>query len=183
MIATKLQISANRCNVRYSTGPYTPDGKLKSAFNGVKHGLNQPPPHKLVLKYLAPYAEQYGVSTSSAHETDISRALLAIATADAQIDRVYTVMAQAPTHEEERRDQEFFLEWRSCFTGKNYQEAVLRAGVEMFDQMALQYDKMHYSNPKTLKRHLNAAINARRKAIKRMNAILDNFSKAKPISP
>jgi len=92
-------------------------------------------------------------------------------------------MAQAPTHEEERRDREYFLEWRLCFTGKNHQEAALRAGVKMFDQMARQYDKMHYSNPKTLKRYLDAAINARRKATKRMNAILDNFSEAKPISP
>ena len=183
MMATKLQIAANRRNARHSTGPYTPEGKLKSAFNGVKHGLNQPPSHALVLKYLAPYAHDYGVDTSRAHETDLGRALLAIATADAQIDRVYTVMAQAPTHEEERRDREYFLEWRLCFTGKNYQEAALRAGVKMFDQMARQYDKMHYSNPKTLNRYLNAAINARRKAIKRVNAILDNFSETKPISP
>ena len=181
-MATKLQIAANRRNARHSTGPYTPDGKLKSAFNGVKHGLNQPPPHDLVLKYLAPYAHEYCVDTSAAHKTDLGRALLAIATADAQIDRVYKVIAQAPTHDEERRDREYFMEWRMCFTGKNYREAALRAGVKMFDQMARQYDKKHYSNPKTLNRYLDAAINARRKAIKRLHTILPNFSETKPIS-
>lgn len=171
-MATKLQIAANRRNARHSTGPYTPDGKLKSAYNGVKHGLNQPPPHKLVLKYLTPYAKEHGVDTARAHETDLGRALLAIATADAQIDRVYTVMAQAPTHEEELRDRRYFMEWRLCFIGKNYQEAALRAGVKMFDQMARQYDRMHFSNPKTLNRYLNAAINARRKAMKRLEALM-----------
>lgn len=70
-----------------------------------------------------------------------------------------------------------------CLTGKNYREAALRAGVKMFDQMARQYDKKHYSNPKTLNRYLDAAINARRKAIKRLHTIIPNFSETKPISP
>ena len=181
-MTTKLQIAANRRNARHSTGPYTPEGKLKSAFNGVKHGLNQPPPHEMVLKYLEPYAQEYGVDVSNAHQTDLGRALLAIATADAQIDRVLTVIAQAPTHEEERRDRKYFMEWWMCFTGKNYKEAALRAAVKMFDQMARQYDRMHYSNPKTLNRYLNAAINARRKAMKRLTSIASEFSEAKPIS-
>ena len=182
-MATKLQIAANRRNSRKSTGPYTPEGKLKSAFNGVKHGLNQSPPHELVMKYLEPHAQEYGVDTSEAHQTEIGRALLSIATADAQIDRVFTVIAQAPTHEEELRDRKYFLEWRQCFTGKNYQEAALREGVKMFDQMARRYDRMHFSNPKTRNRYLDAAINERRKAIKRLDAILHKFSEAKPISP
>ena len=182
-MATKLQIAANRRNARHSTGPYTPEGKLKSAFNGVKHGLNQPPPYDLVLMYLEPHAQEYGVDVSNAHQTDLGRALLAIATADAQIDRVFTVIAQAPTHEEERRDRKYFQEWRQCFTGKNYQEAALREGVKMFDQMARQYDRMHFSNPKTRNRYLNSAINARRKAMKRLMTILSKFSEAKPNSP
>ena len=181
-MATKLQIAANRRNSRKSTGPYTPEGKLKSAFNGVKHGLNQSPPHELVIKYLEPYAQEHGVDISNAHQTDLGRALLAIATSDAQIDRVFTVIAQAPTHEEELRDRKYFLEWRQCFSGKNYQEAALREGVKMFDQMARQYDRMHFSNPKALNRYLNAAINARRKAMKRLNALLSQFSETKPIS-
>ncbi|MBF9053389.1 hypothetical protein LSUCC1028_03965 [Rhodobacterales bacterium LSUCC1028] len=118
-MATKLQIAANRRNSRKSTGPYTPDDKLKSAFNGVKHGLTQSPPHELVLKYLEPYAQEYGVDTSEAHQTEIGRALLSIATAEAQIDRVFTVIVQAPTHEEELRNRKYFLEWRQSFTGKN----------------------------------------------------------------
>ncbi|WP_340261021.1 hypothetical protein [Roseobacter sp. HKCCA0882] len=118
------------------------------------------------------YAQEYGVDVSNAHQTNLGRALLAIATADAQIDRVFTVIAQAPTHEEERRDRKYFMEWRMCFTGKNYKEAALRAAVKMFDQMARQYDRMHYSNSKTLNRYLNAAINARRKAMKRLNSLL-----------
>ena len=181
-MATKLQITANRRNSRKSTGPYTPDGKLKSAFNGVKHGLNRSPPNELVLKYLEPYAQEYGVDVSNAHQTDLGRALLAIATSDAQIDRVFTVIAQAPTHEEELRDRKYFLEWRRCFTGKNYQEAALREGVKMFDQMARQYDRMHFSNPKTLNRYLNSAINTRRKAMKRLMTILSKFSETKPNS-
>ena len=64
------------------------------------------------------------------------------------------------------------MEWRLCFTGKNYQEAALRAGVKMFDQMAQQYDRMHFSNPKTLNCYLNAAINAHRKAMKRLEALV-----------
>ena len=181
-MATKLQIAANRSNARMSTGLTTLDGRRKSSQNSVLQGLNQQPPHDLVLKYLAPYAKEYGVDTSEAHQTEIGRALLSIATADAQIDRVFTVIAQAPTHEEELRDRKYFLEWRQCFTSKNYQEAALREGVKMFDQMARQYDRMHFSNPKTLNRYLNSAINARRKAMKRLMIILSKFFETKPNS-
>ena len=48
----------------------------------------------------------------------------------------------------------------------------MRAGVKMFDHMARQYDKMHFSNPKTLNRYLNATINARRKAMKRLDTLV-----------
>ncbi len=59
-MATKLQITANRSNARKSTGPKTREGRRSSSQNGVRHGLNQPPPHDLILKYLEPYAKEYG---------------------------------------------------------------------------------------------------------------------------
>jgi hypothetical protein len=39
VMATESQINANRANAQHSTGPSTPEGKLKSSHNAVKTGL------------------------------------------------------------------------------------------------------------------------------------------------
>ena len=38
-MATESQINANRANAQHSTGPSSPEGKLKSSHNAVKTGL------------------------------------------------------------------------------------------------------------------------------------------------
>jgi hypothetical protein len=38
-MATDKQIAANRMNAKLSTGPRTPEGKLRSASNALRHGL------------------------------------------------------------------------------------------------------------------------------------------------
>jgi hypothetical protein len=41
-MATDKQIAANRRNAQLSTGPRTPEGKLRSASNALRHGLFSP---------------------------------------------------------------------------------------------------------------------------------------------
>ena len=182
-MATKLQIAANRANARKSTGPKTREGRRRSSQNGVRHGLNQPPPHGLVLKYLEPYAKEYGVDISEAHQTELGRALLSIATADAQIDRVLTVIANAPTHDDERKRAEFWMDHLLTYPRRSGQDAIYRQAIKLIHRCEQKADRRNYSNTKTRNRYLDAAINARRKAIKRLDAILHKFSEAKPISP
>lgn len=181
-MATMRQFAANRSNSRFSTGPRTAQGRRKSSQNGVRHGLNRPPPHDLVLEYFELYASEHGISAANAHTTELSRSILAIATADAQIDRVLTVIANAPTHEDERKRADFWLDTILMFPMRNEHDAIMRQAVKLIERCERNQINKAYSNPKTLNRYLNAAINARRKAIKRMNSILDNFSEAKPIS-
>ena len=38
-MATESQINANRANAQSSTGPSSPEGKLKSSHNAIKTGL------------------------------------------------------------------------------------------------------------------------------------------------
>jgi hypothetical protein len=38
-MATPIQVEANRANAQLSTGPSSPEGKLKSSHNALKHGL------------------------------------------------------------------------------------------------------------------------------------------------
>lgn len=182
-MATKLQVAANRSNARKSTGPKTRDGRRRSSQNGVRHGLNQPPPHDLVLKYLEPYANEYGVNISDAHQTDLGRALLSIATADAQIDRVLTVIANAPTHDEERKRAEFWMDYLLSFPRRSGQDAIYRQAIKLIHRCEQNANRRNYSKPKTRNRYLDAAINGRHKAIKRLDAILHKFSEAKPNSP
>ena len=167
-MATKLQVAANRANASKSTGPKTQEGRRRSSQNGVRHGLNQPPPHDLVLKYLEPYAKEYGVDISEAHQTEIGRALLSIATADAQIDRVLTVTASAPTHDDERERAEFWMDLMLTFPRRSGQDAIYRQAIKLIQRCEQNADRRNYSNPKTRNRYLNAAINARSKAIKRL---------------
>ena len=181
-MATKLQVAANRSNARKSTGPKTREGRRRSSQNGAKHGLNQPPPHDLVLKYLEPYAKEYGVDVSEAHRTDLGRALLAIATADAQIDRVLQVIANAPTHDDERKRAEFWMDHLLSYPQRSGQDAIYRQAIKLIHRCEQNADRRNYSNPKTRNRYLNAALNARRKAIKRLDALLPQFSEAKPNS-
>ena len=182
-MATKLQVAANRSNARKSTGPKTREGRRRSSQNGVRHGLNQPPPHDLVLKYLGPYANEYGVDISEAHQTELGRALLSIATADAQIDRVLTVIANAPTHDDERKRAEFWTEYLLTYPRRSGQDAIYRQAIKLIHRCEQNADRRNYSNPKTRNRYLDAAINNRSKAIKRLDAILPQFSEAKPNSP
>lgn len=182
-MATKLQVAANRSNARKSTGPKTREGRRRSSQNGVRHGLNQSPPHDLVLKYLAPYAEEYGVDISEAHLTELGRALLSVATADAQIDRVLTVIANAPTHDDERKRAEFWMDHLLSFPRRTGQDAIYRQAIKHIHRCEQNADRRNYSNPKTRNRYLNAALNGRRKAMKRLDALLHQFFEAKPNSP
>ena len=181
-MVTKLQVAANRSNAGKSTGPKTREGRRRSSQNGVRHGLNQPPSHDLVLKYLGPYAKEYGVDISEAHQTDLGRALLAIATADAQIDRVLTVIANAPTHDDERKRAEFWMDQLLSFPRRSGQDAIYRQAIKLIHRCEQNANRRHYSNPKTRNRYLHAALNGRRKAIKRLDALLSQFSEAKPNS-
>ena len=181
-MATKLQVAANRSNARRSTGPKTREGRRRSSQNGVRHGLNQPPPHDLALKYLERYAKEYGVDISEAHQTELGRALLAIATADAQIDRVLTVIANAPTHDDERKRAEFWMDHLLTYPRRFGQDAIYRQAIKLIHRCEQNANRRNYSNPKTRNRYLDAAINARRKAIGRLDAILSQFSKTKPNS-
>ena len=182
-MATKLQIASNRSNARKSTGPKTREGRRRSSQNGVRHGLNQPPPHDLVLKYLEPYANEYGADISKAHKTELGRALLAIATADAQIDRVLTVIANAPTHDDERKRAEFWTEYLLTYPRRSGQDAIYRQAIKLIHRCEQNADRRNYSNPKTRNRYLNAALNGRHKAMRRLGALLPQFSEAKPNSP
>ena len=182
-MATKLQVAANRSNAGKSTGPKTREGRRRSSQNGVRHGLNQPPPHGLVLKYLERYAKEYGVDISEAHLTELGRALLAIATTDAQIDRVLTVIANAPTHDDERKSAEFWMDHLLTYPRRSGQDAIYRQAIKLIHRCEQNANRRNYSNAKTRNRYLDAAINGRRKAIKRLDALLHQFSEAKPNSP
>ena len=180
---TKLQVAANRSNARKSTGPKTTEGRRRSSQNGVRHGLNQRPSHDLVLKYLEPYAKEYAIKIAEAHQTELGRALLAIAMADAQIDRVLTVIANAPTHEDERKRADFWMDYLLSFPQRSGQDAIYRQAIKLIQSCEQNANRRNYSNPKTRNRYLNAAVNERRKAIKRLHALLSQFSEAKPNSP
>ncbi|MBE1290345.1 MAG: hypothetical protein GJ679_10150 [Rhodobacteraceae bacterium] len=171
-MATKLQVAANRSNARKSTGPKTREGRRRSSQNGVRHGLNQPPPHDLVIKYLEPYAKEYGVDISEAHQTELGRVLLSIATADAQIDRILTVIANAPTHDDERERAEFWTEYLLTYPRRTGQDAIYRQAIKHIHRCEQNDNRRNYSNPKTRNRYLDAAINGRRKAINRLDALL-----------
>lgn len=171
-MATPRQIAANRSNAHKSSGPKTREGRRRSSQNSVRHGLNQPPPYNLVLKYLAPYALEYGVDISEVHQTDLGRALLTLATADAQIDRVLTVIASVPTHDDERKRAEFWMDFMLTFPRRSGQDPIYRQAIKLIQRCEQNDNMRKFSNPKTRNRYLNAAINARRKAMKRLKCLL-----------
>ena len=126
-----------------------------------------------MLKYLQHYADEYGVNAPEAHQTDLGRTLLAIATADAQIDRVLTVTASAPTHDDERERAEFWTDFMLTFPRRSGQDAINRQAIKLIYSCERNADRRKYSNHKTRNRYLDAAINARRKAIKRLDGLFE----------
>ncbi|MDF0601561.1 hypothetical protein P1J78_12520 [Psychromarinibacter sp. C21-152] len=88
-MTTDRQRAANRANARKSTGPKSARGKRAAGQNAVKHGLTRPPPLNEVLRWVRIYLEDATVTMADLGEDPLSRAVLDLTQAEAQLERAY----------------------------------------------------------------------------------------------
>jgi hypothetical protein len=84
---SKRAISNHR-NALKSTGPKTQSGKLRSSTNAVRHGYNTPPSPSSTLKHLRFILSDPEADVASSLATEIGQAALALAVAEARLDRI-----------------------------------------------------------------------------------------------
>lgn len=102
-MTSPAQIRANRQNARRSTGPRTPLGRSISSQNARRHGLTAAPPGEAVLAHLRAILDDPSATPEAALATPLGCAALALATAEARLDRARehaaTVAVRQPLQE------------------------------------------------------------------------------------
>jgi hypothetical protein len=86
-VTSAAQVNANRRNARRSTGPRTPLGLRASSQNARRHGLTAAPPGEAVLAHLRAILSDPSATPKATLETPLGTAALALATAEARLDR------------------------------------------------------------------------------------------------
>ena len=90
-MATDAQIEANRINAAKSTGPRTGQGKRHAASNAQKHGLAMPPPSARVLAWYNRIVDGLETEIGQLGQCDFRDAAMALAEAEASLERVRNV--------------------------------------------------------------------------------------------
>ena len=94
-MTSAAQWEANRKNARKSTGPKTEKGRKRIALNAERHGLSSRVSAEYILGYLRQILGDAGATIEAASSTAGGRAALALALAEARLDRVRQIAAHA----------------------------------------------------------------------------------------
>lgn len=92
-MSTARQIRANRKNASKSTGPKTGQGRAKSAGNARGHGLTTSPAQEAVGRWYRIVRDDIAAVPDPMSRDEVDRAALALAEAEARLERVCAVEA------------------------------------------------------------------------------------------
>lgn len=177
---TKRAISNCR-NAHRSTGPKTAGGKLRSSKNALRHGYNTPPSPAATLTHLRRILSDPTANVSSSLETEIGRAAVALAIAEARLDRIIEDRSTLQAIDEE---QEIEIEGMTAalprYEGEDREAKWMREALTFYLQTKSRSRRTFQRLFERETRYLAHAYAARRKALLEFISKADKNYKTKP---
>lgn len=168
-MTSTAQIRANRQNARRSTGPRTPLGRSASSQNARRHGLTAAPPGEAVLAHLRAILDDPSATPEAAPVTPIGAAALALATAEARLDRARehaaTVAIRQP--QQELRDEIEMVTDTLLDDDYRFDLDTQASGHRLLQRLTRASARADVTELRSARRYLSEAEASRRKALRK----------------
>ena len=173
-MTSHAQIHANRQNARRSTGPRTPLGRSASSRNARRHGLTAAPSAGAVLSHLRAILDDQSATPEAALVTLLGAAALALATAEARLDRARehaaTVAIRQP--QQELREEIEMVADALLDDANRFDLETQASGHRLLQRLTRASAQADVSELRSARRYLAEAEASRRKALRKFMAFM-----------
>ena len=173
-MTSPAQIRANRQNARRSTGPRTPLGRSTSSQNAPRHGLTAAPQAGAMLSHLRAILDDPSATPESALVTPLGAAAIALATAEARLDRARehaaTVAIRQPL--QELREEIEMVADTLLDPEHRFDFDTQASGHRLLQRLTRASARADVSELRSVRRYLSEAEAARRKALRKFMALM-----------
>lgn len=173
-MTSPAQIRANRQNARRSTGPRTPLGRSTSSQNARRHGLTAAPPADAVLAHLRAILDDPSATPEAALVTPLGASALALATAEARLDRARehaaTVAIRQP--QQELREEIEMVADALLDPDHRFDLNTQASGHRLLKRLMRASARADVSELRSARRYLSEAEASRRKALCKFMALI-----------
>ena len=172
-MTSPAQIRANRQNARRSTGPRTQLGRSASSQNARRHGLTAAPPAEAVLSHLRAILDDPSATPGTALPTPLGAAALALATAEARLDRARAHGATVAIRQPRQALQEEIDMVTDMLIDPEYRFDLdtQASGHRLLQRLTRASARSDVSELRSARRYLSEAEAARRKALRKFMAL------------
>ena len=173
-MTSPAQIRANRQNARRSTGPRTPLGRSTSSQNARRHGLTAAPPAEAVLSHLRAILDDQSATPGTALLTPLGAAALALATAEARLDRARAHGATVAIRQPRQALQEEIDMVTDMLIDPEHRFDLdtQASGHRLLQRLTRASARSDVSELRSARRYLSEAEAARRKALRKFMAFI-----------
>jgi hypothetical protein len=165
---------SNLKNAEKSTGPKTVAGKRRSSHNALLHGYNTAPSPSATLDHLRRILSDPNTDVASSLETEVGRAAVALAVAEARLDRIFedrsTLQVIDKKHESEA---ELMIEAMPRHRSRNKDDVWMKEALTFLLKYNHRSRRMFKIQFTQQTRYLAQAHATRRKALLRFLAATD----------
>jgi hypothetical protein len=157
---------SNRKNAQKSTGPQSAVGKRRSSGNALRHGYNTAPDPSATLDHLRHILSDPTADVASSLQTEIGRAALALALADARLDRILedrSILQVTDKHHE--AEAELMVASMPRHRSRNKNDLWMKAALTFLLRCNKKSRKTFQIQLSQQSRYLDQAHAARRKAL------------------
>ena len=166
-MTSATQWEANRKNARKSTGPRTEKGRKRVALNAQRHGLSSRPLAEKILAHLRQILGDPCATVEAANSTADGQVALALALAEARLDRVRQIAANTEfltPHADVQETVELLKEFIEDEDAKFTYKLVAHT---FRDRLLTRSGRADRSDLRALARHVREAHGARSRALRK----------------
>ena len=173
-MTSPAQIRANRQNARRSTGPRTQLGRSTSCQNARRHGLTAAPAGEAVLAHFRAILDDPSATPEAALGTPLGAAALALATAEARLDRARehaaTVAIRQP-RQELQEEIEMVVD-TLLDDAHRFDLNTQASGHRLLQRLTRASARSDVSELRSARRYLSEAEASRRKALRKFMSLM-----------